>query len=472
MLHTWRPLLLLCSCLYSITPLTAQISGTIYTTTKNGSVVNGNLFSSKSAVYLIGGPGPSCTGAGLPNGTYYFQVTDPAGGVLLSSDPITSRIVTVTNGVFAFPIVTHATGNGPCGAKTVQLIPFADTPNSGGEYKVWLTSIATYAPGTGTFGFRPKYSKTDNFKVKGPGKTVTQSIIRGYKFYDINENGVFNPAVPGEVPIPGWKIEIYKGVVFDDVTFTDADGRYTFIRDQDQSTYTIKEIAPPPGFIPAPGGLWLNITPTQGTVVTNVENVVGPSFGNLLFRLAPGVGRSKGFWHNEGRPLCAATDPVWRGALNGTATNPVSLRTSVSSADPNLSVFKVPALPTPFSTAFAAWANYIVGSGANGHAGYILSTQVAATILNNACGFMQGTVYIDRFQNGVLVSLKSMLTGAIGLLNEDGAGLTGPNDPYQDLRDRMLGCLNEFDTINNTGNASNPQVVYLSSSGPGEIIYP
>jgi hypothetical protein len=64
------------------------------------------------------------------------------------------------------------------GALTVQLIPYNDTPNPGGEYKVWATMVTDYAcfPDLSQVdcsvrgakhGFVPADSKTDNFKVRG-----------------------------------------------------------------------------------------------------------------------------------------------------------------------------------------------------------------------------------------------------------------------------------------------------------------
>jgi hypothetical protein len=47
-----------------------------------------------------------------------------------------------------------------------------------------------------------------------------------------------------------------------------------------------------------------------------------------------------------------------------------------------------------------------------------------------------------------------------------GAGLTGPNDPFQDLRQMMLMCTNEFGSINNTGDPAAPQVVYSRAQSP------
>lgn len=167
----------------------AQVYGAIFTTDMNSNFVNGNIYDSADDVYLNGGPRPNapCTAAGLPNGDYYFQVTDPSGKVLLSydfvdgADPIVDirqRQVNVTGGLMrSYSGTTRHTGTGKCtGAITVELFPYLRTPNPGGEYKVWMTPVSDYAcsvPLTsnqkdctiGFFGFIPSKSKTDNFKV-------------------------------------------------------------------------------------------------------------------------------------------------------------------------------------------------------------------------------------------------------------------------------------------------------------------
>lgn len=82
----------------------AAVSGAIFTTLSNGSAVNANIFSAKCdglGVYLDGGPGPNAPqgAAGLPDGDYYFQVTDPSGKTLLSTDAQKYRRFTVTGGI-------------------------------------------------------------------------------------------------------------------------------------------------------------------------------------------------------------------------------------------------------------------------------------------------------------------------------------------------------------------------------------
>jgi hypothetical protein len=166
-------------------------SGAIFTTLVDGSEVNVNQYPSKEDVYLDGGPGigAPATAAGLDDGTYVFQVTDPSGRVLLSTDAAHCRQFVVSGGVIAGVVpdaCQHLTGTDvDHGAVTVQLMPYADTPNPGGVYKVWVVRVEDFlagcaelgendglnvvdcgrAPGN-SHGFVPRHTKTDNFKVK------------------------------------------------------------------------------------------------------------------------------------------------------------------------------------------------------------------------------------------------------------------------------------------------------------------
>lgn len=152
------------------------LSGAIFTSDSSGAPVNLNHYADKQDVYLNGGPGINApvSAAGLPAGVYAFQVTDPSGRTLLSTDDVSCRRVTV-DGSGRFVDVTpsgacrHATGvDTEDGGITVQLFEFDDTPNNGGEYKAWLTPYADLdcgAPGNKNC-FVPSRSKVDNFKVR------------------------------------------------------------------------------------------------------------------------------------------------------------------------------------------------------------------------------------------------------------------------------------------------------------------
>jgi hypothetical protein len=192
----------------SVTAQAAAPSGAIFTTVVDGTEVNLNQYPSKEDVYLDGGPGPGApqTAAGLDDGTYVFQVTDPSGKVLLSTDIAACRQFTVANG-----IIVNVTPSGGCahktgvdidhGALTVQLMPYLDTPNNGGVYKAWVTLVGDYLAGCAAqgvanglavvdcgppdrrshgvaHGFMPWESKTDNFKVKaGPPRELDVRFV-------------------------------------------------------------------------------------------------------------------------------------------------------------------------------------------------------------------------------------------------------------------------------------------------------
>jgi hypothetical protein len=221
----------------------ASIPGSIQTTLADGTTVNANIMPSKQAAYLNGGP-QNESSAGLPTGTYYFQVTDPSGTVLLSTDDVTCRQVVVVPGTSGKGVI-HGNPGGtapasctePAGSLTpgafhnnggtdaanggsipIQLCAptgcpagssdYLDTPNGGGEYKVWLISVADYnacgaAPSKkNNFCFENGNTKTDNFKVRATAN-VQAALVEVCKFDDTNANGVQDN---GEPFIPHWPI--------------------------------------------------------------------------------------------------------------------------------------------------------------------------------------------------------------------------------------------------------------------------
>jgi len=176
-------------------------AGAIFTTVFDGSEVNYNIYQAKEDVYLDGGPGPGAPqhAAGLDDGVYVFQVTDPSGKTLLSTDQVECRQFTIAAGIISSTDTSscphHTDIDVDHGALTVQLIPFDDTPNNGGEYKVWVTLLANYVCSNNlslvdcgpkkqgaAHGFIPKFSKTDNFKVRGVAREIDT------RFFDRNGN--------------------------------------------------------------------------------------------------------------------------------------------------------------------------------------------------------------------------------------------------------------------------------------------
>ena len=185
--------------------LYANVNGAIFTSVVDGSTVNGNIYDNKSDVYLNGGPQNEHGSLLSPDGLYYFQVTDPSGAVLLSTDPVECRVVVVANGRIAGTqaaenCVAHAVGafNAANGTTPAQLMPYLDTPNNGGEYKAWITPVDSYGSECkatqGAFGFCDSESKTDNFKVRASAPNAAQISV--CKFNDYNGNGAQDAGEP------------------------------------------------------------------------------------------------------------------------------------------------------------------------------------------------------------------------------------------------------------------------------------
>jgi hypothetical protein len=228
----WRiaPLLVLLFILTGQQALAGPLPGAIFTTLEDGTRVNANIYENMEDVYLDGGPGNNApaSAAGLPEGDYYFQVTDPSGKVLLSEDAVKCRRIHVgpdgfitavvpatalvkVRGKFVEEACTHNTGidadHGDVGAITVQLMPYARTPNKGGVYKVWITPVERFVGDPEQVdnpdyfhGFIPAWSKTDNYKVRRGGRNCDPTLTI-LKFDDSDANGVWDA---GEQGITGW----------------------------------------------------------------------------------------------------------------------------------------------------------------------------------------------------------------------------------------------------------------------------
>ena len=252
----------------------AGLDGAIFTTDSTGADVNQNIYESKLDVYLNGGPAgggnPNKPPAGLPDGEYYCQVTEPNGTVLGTSiGSGDDTPIVVTNGVFA--------ENYQLWAILIQADfsqGYADTTNNGGEYKVWVSRVSDFANDE---------SKTDNFKVKEQEEDEedpVDPIVHIYKFYDANANGTWDS---DESAIEGWKIEVAGASGYTDVVYTS----WTATLDADDYTFT--EGTPVETN-------WLHTTPESVSLTLENGDEEDVTFGNLC--LGAGGGYTLGFWSN------------------------------------------------------------------------------------------------------------------------------------------------------------------------------
>ncbi|NIS29681.1 MAG: hypothetical protein GWO04_06830, partial [Actinobacteria bacterium] len=224
----------------------STIPGAISTTLADGSLVETSIYETKLDVFLDGTAwNAPPTAERLPAGDYYFQVTDPSGKDLLSSDHISCRRIHVNDegvidrayagtdydlGVEGWEPIPcqHRTGiDFERGAVRVAPMPFTDAPDGSGLFKVWVTPVDRYQgdpafvpedlgddpngehwSSSSFHGFAADFSKTDSFQSLSSMRlhsTPDPMTLDLRKFHDANLNGIWDM---GEEAIPGWKITV------------------------------------------------------------------------------------------------------------------------------------------------------------------------------------------------------------------------------------------------------------------------
>jgi hypothetical protein len=355
------------------------LPGAVFTTDSTCTTVNGNIYDSKDAVYADGGPKGGQ--AGLPDGNYYVQVTDPSGETVLGTsvgmaDPTPYRVVggEIVNCYQLSTIVGQGVVPG-----------YADTPNPGGEYKMWISTESTFVNNS---------TKTDNFKVRAetPPPPLNPSHLSVDKFYDADVNGVQD----GTEPSLFWRVHIFGEV--EDVEFTPYD------EDVDPGTYTVTEdnAQSPPTWIPT--------TPTSVGPFTLAEGESkSVEFGNVC--LGAGGGHTLGFWSNK----------------NGQA-----LMADVPSADPELALLAGLNLRNgsgadynPVAGSYAQFRTWLLNATATNMA-YMLSAQLAAMELNVEAGNVDGSAHV--WDGSAFVTIDDLMAAANAALGTNGLTLAGSPD--------------------------------------------
>jgi hypothetical protein len=383
----------------------AQVSGAIFTTDTTCSGVNINIFDNRQVVYLDGGPTHQGA-AGLPNGEYYVRVTEPNGALLGTSlGTLDETPVVVNDGEFAscYQLWLILEKNSD------QTVGYDLTTNGGGEYKVWVSTVAS---------FDNSNTKTDNFKVyestvtPAPSSTPTPMPIarlRVEKFYDINANGLFDA---GEALINGWKVRIQDGIDYIRYTLVDI-----FLAPDD---YTVTE------FMPVETN-WVTTTLNPQTVILNNGDDKTVRFGNVC--LGEGGGKTKGYWSNK----------------NGQAT-----MNDDGSMGPELSLLRALNLRTAggvdfnpwFYSEYRAWLTKATATNMS----YMLSAQLSAMALNVESGMVGGSALVYHPVLG-FVSVNDLMSLANTELGLHGFVLDG--NTYRSYQENLK---NAFDDANNNTN--------------------
>lgn len=408
----------------------AAINGAIFTTTADGQVVNGNNYDAKGDVYLNGGPTKApCSAGRIETGNYFFQVTSPSGATLLSTDLITDRGFSTLNGVIFGYSGPHGQSVGPCGSDTVQLIPYDDTPNAGGVYKVWVTRQTDYYSNGNRFA--PGSTKTDNFRIK-PSIVSETGTINAYKFYDKNANGIWDG---DEVPLRNWLMTLTPP---DPGTskLTNIDGLAAF-DGLTPDTYSVLE--------GLGGGTWVHSgTSVDGVPTDPVQNpatnlvlgageTINVEFGNYC--TCGSGGKTLGFWSNPNGEL-KLNDGLGMNyefaILNG-----LNLRTSTGA-----NFYLNTALPQ--ATNYTALRTWLLGATATNMA-YMLSAQLAAMRLDVEAGYVNPNNFYQPFGG----TIAQLITTANTLLSNGVCGTTCDTTAASQLRTDQETVKNYLDALNN-----------------------
>jgi len=385
------------------TPVFADqpLPGAIFTTDAGCGSVDLNIYSDKGAVYLSGGPKKS--GApNLPDGSYYVRVTDPSGATVLGTSVGTANPMpySVTSGVpSCLPVASIVV------YPTTNLPGYDDSPNSGSEYKLWVSTDSL---------FKDNSTKTDNFKVLPNGLPPNLSIS-GLKFYDANLDGKQDN---GELGINAWQVNLYQFnqqsgqydiFAGNDVTHTvgGIDGTFSF-DNLSPSTYAACEVIP-------------SATPTWvPTTATSANGLIPPAtiaFGNVC--LKGGSSLTLGFWSNKnGQKLITGTQ--------------LCLLNSLSLVNGSGAIFDpVAGCPSPTSTQVSAGAtnlkNWLLSASATNMA-YMLSAQLATMELNTTdnvntspSAFQDPSAYVYVNSNGNNTAADCSAVGVtLSLVNPNG----------------------------------------------------
>ena len=325
----------------------AQLSGAIFTTDATCSGTDLNIYSAKTDVYVDGGPAHPGA-AGLPDGEYYVKVTAPDGTLLGTSIGSADETpVTVINGEFQqcyqlSAILIKASDGTP---------GYDDTTNPGGEYKVWVSRVNTFANDE---------TKTDNFKVANDN-TVIPGRLDVIKFYDSNTNGIQDGAEP---QIVNWEVIVGAQASFPAIV---------------ETKLTPVSIVVSPGCYTAQEGDatgWLHTTAKikSAAVVSSSTSTI--EFGNVC--LGAGGGLTLGFWSNKnGQALITSTDLQ-------------HLRDDFCLRNADGSEFN--------PTTNAQVKSFLLGANATNMAN-MLSAQLTAMYLNIAHGFVNGGALIFAGNN-------------------------------------------------------------------------
>jgi hypothetical protein len=258
--------------------------------------------------------------------------------------------------------------------------------------------------------------------------------VAGKKYYDANRNGQWDAGEPG---LQNWRIDYTNAT--SGTLYTNGGGdfsvqlnpdTYTFCEQQASSPWvqtgnTLDQTSSSGGNSPT-----LNSNMCYTIVVAAGGSTSGVNFGNVC-EVPNKDGKTLGFWSNKnGKEILSAHDPAWRTLLNG-----YNLRNADGS--------DYAVAGGSFDTAYNDFRSWLLGANAT-NMSYMLSVQMAATILNINYGSQDGTALVYDPVSGTWKTINALIVDADAFLLNHPTTLAG--DPARDTAEKYK---NIFDGLNN-----------------------
>lgn len=374
--------------------LAPPISGAIFTTDITCTGVNVNIYDIKTDVYIDGGPDHPGA-AGLPDGNYCVQVTDPSGQTVLGlSAP---GAVTVVDGEFVQCYQLSAILNTASSGFTVP--GYDNTPNPGGEYKVWVSTDCEFANNT---------SKTDNFQVQ---QECQKGIVNVTSFYDANANGVQDE---GDQDMIGW---MFRAFGHDNLQITKETPNHAHVL---VGAYTAVAGHPIEQN-------WVHTTPVKVEFTVGEYEVQPVIYGNVC--LGGGGANTSAFWSTKaGQSMTTGDDLASLSSLylrnaRGADFNPATVKA--------LSTWQLNASTTNMA--------------------YMLSAQLTAMQLNVRHAFVNGDALVHApglsawtvagLNSLGFISVNDLMTAAAAEIQAH--GLTDSSSPYRGYQEALKTALDD-----------------------------
>jgi hypothetical protein len=362
--------------------------------------------------------------------------------------------------------VTDAKYSGGSPAGTLGTITFGDIPKT---FTFAYTAAAPAACSSTTVSNVASITETSQSTDPAYTSIAAPCTLSVRKFYDRNNNGTFDTDEPefGVGPLAGWPVSVTgpngyaksgnTKLTLADVfagTYVASEGTSLPAGYQVTAAYYYANAAP--GVLLGSSASTTKSVTLTGTVPTTVV------FGNACTRAS--TGKTMGFWsNNNGQSLLLtgkdpynttvtlmAGDKAWRGLLDALNLQNAGGTAYFTDLTPYSTFIDGTKAGQPYGGAYGTYRDWLLtaSSGKSVTAGYMLSAQLSALVLDRAAGYVNDAdIVIGWAGVGGDKSVKKLIDEANRILAIPATGITVPSG--YDLRSYQTYTQSIINTLNN-----------------------